>query len=209
VFELVEIIEGVHAINFSEEGGAGMELWILNCPEGIVLVDTGMRELAIERIEAELSSIGKTWRDINKILITHRHGDHISNLKRAHELTGAEVLSHEDEAEALEEKGVKVTSLTHGQVLQYCGGIEVIHVPGHSEGNSCYYLTSKKTIIAGDTIFGDESGNLNAPPERYCLDVEQAKREIKRLLDYDFNTLLITHGKDVMEDAKNKVAALC
>jgi glyoxylase-like metal-dependent hydrolase (beta-lactamase superfamily II) len=206
---MVEIIEGVHAIDFSEEGGEAMELWILDCPEGTLLVDTGMRELAIERIDAELSSIGKTWSDIEKILITHRHGDHISNLKRAHELTGAEVLSHEDEAEALEEKGVEVTRLKHGQVLPYCGGIEVIHVPGHSEGNACYYLSSKKAIIAGDTVFGDEDGNLNPPPERYCLDVEQAEREIRRLLDYDFDALIITHGKDVMEDAKSKVAALC
>ena len=146
---MVEILERVHAIDFSEEGGAGMELWILNCPEGTVLVDTGMRELAIEGIEAELSSIDKNWRDIEKILITHRHGDHIQNLKRVHDLTGAEVLSHEDEAEALKEKGVEVTRLKHGQVLPYCGGIEVIHVPGHSEGNACYYLASKKAIIAG------------------------------------------------------------
>jgi len=61
----------------------------------------------------------------------------------------------------------------------------------------------------GDTIFGDDEGNLEKPPERYCLDADQAAREIKRLLDYDFDVLLITHGKDTMTDAKEKVKVLC
>ena len=64
-------------------------------------------------------------------------------------------------------------------------------------------------MIAGDTVFGDEEGNLEAPPERYCLDVEQAAREIKRLMDYDFDALLITHGKNTLRGAKEKVKGLC
>jgi glyoxylase-like metal-dependent hydrolase (beta-lactamase superfamily II) len=64
-------------------------------------------------------------------------------------------------------------------------------------------------MIAGDTVFGDEEGNLEAPPERYCLDVVQAAREIRRLMDYDFDALLITHGKNTLEGAKEKVEGLC
>jgi hypothetical protein len=40
------------------------------------------------------------------------------------------------------------------------------------------------------------------------LDVKQATQGIKRLLDYDFDYLLITHGKDVMGDAKKRVQRL-
>ncbi|UCD45016.1 MAG: MBL fold metallo-hydrolase [Candidatus Bathyarchaeota archaeon] len=206
---MVEVLKGVHAIDFSEGGGMGMELWLLNCPEGTVLVDTGMRDYAIEKIETELKSIGKGWRDVEKILITHRHGDHVANLKRVQELTGAEVMSHKDEADAVAEKGVEVTSLEHGQILPYCGGIEVIHVPGHSDGNAGYYLPAVKAILAGDIIFADDEGKMEAPPERYCKDVDQARREINRFLDYDFDALLLTHGKDTMNGAKEKVRALC
>ena len=95
---MVEVLKGVHAIDLTEGDGLGLEVWLLNSPEGLVLIDTGMRESAIDRIGAELESIGKSWSDIEKILITHKHGDHIGNLAKAVELSGAEVMSHEDVA---------------------------------------------------------------------------------------------------------------
>jgi len=63
-------------------------------------------------------------------------------------------------------------------------------------------------MIAGDTIFGDENGNLMPPPEKYCLDAEQATANMKRLLDYEFDVFIYAHGKDIMKDAKRKVKAL-
>jgi glyoxylase-like metal-dependent hydrolase (beta-lactamase superfamily II) len=207
---MVEVMKGVHAIDLSEPGRLSLECYILNCDEGVVLIDTGMTESAIDLIGAELDSIDKGWGDIEKVLITHKHGDHINNLAKVKELTGVEVLSHSGDAGDIKEStGVEVKGLEHGDTLPYCGGIEVVHVPGHSEGNCCYYLPKKKAMIAGDTIFGDDEGNLEAPPERYCLDVEQAAREIKRLMEYDFDALLITHGKNTLKGAKEKVKRLC
>ena len=207
---MVEVLKGVHTIDLSETGRLSLECYLLDCPEGVVLVDTGMQESAVKKIGAELDSMGRSWRDIEAILITHKHGDHIRNLPRVKELTGAEVMAHKGDAKDIEESTkVEVKSLEHGDRLPYCGGIEVIHVPGHSAGNCCYYLPEKKLVIAGDTIFGDEEGNLETPPERYCLDVEQASREIRRLMEYDFDALLITHGKNTMQGAKEKVEKLC
>jgi glyoxylase-like metal-dependent hydrolase (beta-lactamase superfamily II) len=64
-------------------------------------------------------------------------------------------------------------------------------------------------MFVGDTIFGDREGNLLAPPERYCDDVEMAAREIRRLLEYDFDKLLLSHGKNLMGDVKGEVERLC
>jgi glyoxylase-like metal-dependent hydrolase (beta-lactamase superfamily II) len=186
-----------------------MESWILDCEDGLVLVDGGMTEQHVQNLENELSKIGKECEDVKIILITHKHGDHIRNLPRIVELTGAPVKSHKLEAPLIKEAiGVEVEGLEDREVVPICGGIEVVHVPGHSEGNCCYYLKSHKTIIGGDTIFGDSEGNLTPPPERYCLNVEQATKEIKRLLDYDFDFFIYTHGKDIMKDAKRRVQML-
>jgi glyoxylase-like metal-dependent hydrolase (beta-lactamase superfamily II) len=205
---LVKVLDGIYSIDFSEEGNHGMELWILNCSEGTVLIDTGMRDKALNLIEADLKSMGKTWSDIGTVLITHKHGDHINNLARLKKLTGARIMSQKHEAPLIEKAtGVKVEGLEHGAKLPYCGGIEVVHVPGHSEGNSCYYLPTRKIMIAGDTIFA-EDGELIAPPERYCLDAEQATKGMERLLDYDFDVFMYTHGEDIMENAKEKVREL-
>ena len=206
---MVEILKGIHSLDFSESRNHGMEMWILNCSEGVIIVDTGMRASVMEMIESELASFGKVWEDVQAVLITHRHGDHISNLEKVKNLSGAKVYSHTAEAPDIKEQtGVDVEGLEHGAVLPYCGGIELVHVPGHTAGNCSYYLQEKKTLIAGDTIFGDDKGNLIAPPEKYCLDVKQAKLELQRLSAYDFENLVYTHGKDILGNAKHKVESL-
>ena len=206
---MVEIMDGIHSIDFSESKNHGMELWTLDCPEGIVLVDTGMGDEVLGMIESELSSLSKGWEDVKAVLITHRHGDHVRNLAKVKELTGAPVYCQAEEVPAIKEQtGVEPEGLAHGATLPHCGGIEVIHVPGHTEGNCCYLLKELGVLVAGDTIFGDEEGSIFEPPGKYCVDVEQATREIARLLDYDFDSVVYTHGKDLLSGAKAKVAAL-
>lgn len=208
---MVEILGGVWSVDLSEADGLGLEAYILDCPEGVVLVDTGMRPRDLDRIEAELGEMGRTWRDIDLVLITHKHGDHIGNLGKVKELTGAEVMAGEGEAAEIEAAtGVEIDrGLKHGDYLERCGGIEVVHVPGHSVGNLSLFLPGRRAIIAGDTIFGDDHGGVHPPPEKYCLDVRMAEREIKRLLFYDFDALLLSHGKNLLKGAKNKVRMLC
>ena len=206
---MVKIFDGVYGIDHSESKNHSMESWILECEEGVALVDGGMTEQHVQNIENELNRIGRKWGDVKLILITHKHGDHIRNLPRLVELTGAPVKSQRLEAPLIKEAtGVDVGGLMDREVVPVCGGIEVIHVPGHSEGNCSYYLRRNKAIIGGDTIFGDPEGNLTPPPERYCLDVEQATRGMRRLLDYDFDAFIYTHGKDIMKDAKRRVQLL-
>ena len=208
---MVEILDGVRGIDLSEAGRLALEAYLLDCRDGVVLVDTGMLPRDLDKIGAELEEMGRTWKDIVLVLITHRHGDHIRNLARVKELTGAEVMAGEGDVADIEAAtGIKIDRwLKHGDYLNVCGGIEVIHVPGHSVGNLCFYLPQKSAIIAGDTIFGDERGKLQPPPEKYCLDVKMAEREIKRLLSYDFDALLLSHGKNLLKDAKSKVRRLC
>ncbi len=205
---MVEIMDGIHSIDFSESKNHGRELWFLDCPEGIVLIDTGMGDEVLDIVEAELGSLGKGWGDVKTILITHRHGDHVRNLAKVKELTGATVYCQAEEVPAIKEQtGVEPQGLAHEASLPLCGGIEVIHVPGHTEGNCSYLLKEQGDLIAGDTLFGDEDG-IYGPPEKYCLDAEQATRELERLLAYDFDVLIYTHGKDILTDAKAEVEAL-
>jgi glyoxylase-like metal-dependent hydrolase (beta-lactamase superfamily II) len=202
-------LNGIYTIDHSEARDHGLETWVLDCPEGAVLVDGGMTLQAVENIAAELKSMKKTWKDVKLILVTHKHSDHVKNLPKLKELTGAPVKAHRLEAPLIEKAvGVNVEGLEDGEVVPYCGGIEVIWVPGHSEGNASYYLRKHKAIIAGDTIFCDPDGYLIAPPEKWCIDTKQAAKGIERLLNYDFDHLLYAHGKDVMGGAKAKVREL-
>lgn len=205
----MQTLRGIYTIDNSEKKNHGMECWALDCAEGVVLVDGGMTPQHIDNIAAELKAMKRTWGDVRLILVTHKHGDHTKNLPQLKKLTGAPIKAHRLEAPLIEKAvGVEVQPLEDGAVLPYCGGIQLIWVPGHSEGNSSYYLKNQNAIIAGDTIFGDENSNLITPPEKYCLDANQAVKEIDRLLKYDFDNLLYAHGKDIIGGAKKKVEEL-
>ena len=203
-------MKGLRAVEIAKADGLDTEVYILECDGGLILVDVGFTPQCHGSIQAELYEMGKTWEDIEMIIITHAHGDHIENLPQVRELTGAEVVIGEgDESKLYERTGVKAdVILGHGDLIGACGGVEIVHVPGHSDGNLCLYLRGYKTIIAGDTIFGDSEGNLETPPEKYCEDVVEASKNLGILADYDFDALLLSHGKNTMAEAKEKVLKL-
>ena len=47
-------------------------------------------------------------------------------------------------------------TLSDGQVLPYCGGITVIHTPGHTPGHISLYVNKFKLLIAGDILVVNE-----------------------------------------------------
>jgi len=203
-------MKGLRVVDVAKADGLDTEVYILVCEGGLILVDVGFTPQCLDSIQAELDEMGKTWGDIEMIIITHAHGDHVDNLPQVRELTGAEVVIGEgDEGRLYERTGVKAdVVLGHGDFIGACGGVEIVHVPGHSEGNLCLYLRGYKAVIAGDTIFGDSDGNLEAPPEKYCEDVVEASKNLSILADYDFDALLLSHGKNMMAGAKEKVLKL-
>jgi len=210
VIRLVEIFPGLRAVRIADADGLDTEVYFLECEGGLILVDVGFTPLCHQNIETELESMGKQWDDIKMIIITHAHGDHINNLPQVRELTGAEIVIGDGDEVALEERtGIPADVLLDtGDIIGACGNIEIIKVPGHSDGNLCLLLHKYKALIAGDTIFGDSEGTLEAPPEKYCSDVVMAAKNLSMLEGYDFDALLLSHGKNTLTGAKEKVLAL-
>ena len=201
----MEVLEGLRAVQIEYADGLDTEVYILECEDGLILVDVGFTPLCHENIQKELDIMGAKWDDIKRIIITHAHGDHINNLAQVKELTDADVMIGEGDEDALETRtGIRPEIiLGQGDVIGACGNIELVHVPGHSPGNLCLYMHKLKAIIAGDTIFGDNTDypHIYPPPEKYCTDVKQATENLKLLLDYDFDILLLSHGTNVMSGA--------
>jgi len=208
---MVKVTERIRAVDVERADGLSTKVYILDCEGGLILIDAGFTQRCIHNIEAELKGMGKTWGDIKLILITHAHGDHVANLPKILELTGGpEVMLGEGDLESLKEQtGVEADiGLEQGDIIDACGGIEIITVPGHSDGNLSFYLKGEGAMIVGDTIFGEDDGTLYTPPANYSKDSEMAAKEIRRLLDYDFDKLLLSHGKNILGNAKREVEKL-
>lgn len=77
--------------------------------------------------------------------------------------------------------------------LPICGGIVVIHVPGHTPGNICLYLKKHKILIAGDAL-NITNNELYGPEYHHSLDIYQAINSLRKLSDYNIKTVVCYHG---------------
>lgn len=84
-------------------------------------------------------------------------------------------------------------TLADGEQLPYCGGITVIFTPGHTLGHICFYLQQSKTLIAGDLLHL-EYGNLVMGKPSMNHDTKMCKESLKRLANYDINSVICYHG---------------
>jgi glyoxylase-like metal-dependent hydrolase (beta-lactamase superfamily II) len=96
---------------------------------------------------------------LDKVLLTHSHGDHILELDRIREKTKAEAFAPEaepvDGCQALGNgKRLKVGPLT----------ITAHTVPGHSQGGTVYEIKGLETSLAvvGDVIFAGSVGGIRS-----------------------------------------------
>lgn len=91
-------------------------------------------------------------------------------------------------------------AVSHGEKLPWCGGIEIVHTPGHMPGHISLYLAASKTLIAGDAVVIEE-GKLAIANPAYTLDMDAAIRSIQLLLDYDIERIVCYHGGRFHKDA--------
>ena len=60
-------------------------------------------------------------------------------------------------------------------------------------------------MIVGDALIGREAGQVTMlPPQKYA-DVRKAKESLRRLTKYNFDTLLVGDGANIMTGAKSVV----
>ncbi|MFS0557327.1 MBL fold metallo-hydrolase [Brevibacillus sp. 179-C9.3 HS] len=98
-------------------------------------------------------------------------------------------------------------TVTNHEHLPWCGGIEIIHTPGHMPGHISLYLIANKTLIAGDAVV-IENGRLEIANPSYTIDMQEAIRSVRYLLDYDIEQLICYHGGLFQGDIKQALREL-
>ncbi len=130
---------------------------------------------------------------IEKILITHYHPDHLGGRLMGHSIEGtAEMLSrvkakvylnkHEAE-DAKRITGLSDSDLVRVEAGDVCkvGELELrfIHTPGHTPGSQCFL--AEGNLVSGDTLFVNSCGRVDLPgsdPEAMYLSLNQTLRNL-------------------------------
>jgi glyoxylase-like metal-dependent hydrolase (beta-lactamase superfamily II) len=134
---------------------------LVNTGESLVLFDTGQ---SAELITAAIEAAGYATGDVDKVIITHMHGDHIGGLMKDGAPTFANAAYITGQAEfdgwaSQENEGFegnvrplaeKMTFLSDGQ--DAAPGITAVAAFGHTPGHMTYRLSSgdKSLLIAAD-----------------------------------------------------------
>ena len=86
-----------------------------------------------------------------------------------------------------------------------CGLISIKLENQKSPGESAFFLKERGVMIVGDALIGKVPGKLNMlPPDKY-KDPELAKKGLNKLLDFEFQSLLVGDGVSILKDAKKEV----
>jgi glyoxylase-like metal-dependent hydrolase (beta-lactamase superfamily II) len=97
--------------------------------------------------------------------------------------------------------------LEDGDVLDICGGIEVVATPGHLPGHISLYLRELKTMVAGDALVVADGKLYRANP-RFTLDKDDAYTSARRFINYAIDTLICYHGGAITENIKESLENL-
>jgi glyoxylase-like metal-dependent hydrolase (beta-lactamase superfamily II) len=106
---------------------------------------------------------------------------------------GVTVYAHEADAERLEADADQ--TVRGGERLP--GEIELIHVPGKSPGEVAFHLPRSRALVLGDLVIGVPAGKLSTYPDEVIDDREELMRSAGRLLEYDFEALLLCDGESI------------
>jgi glyoxylase-like metal-dependent hydrolase (beta-lactamase superfamily II) len=197
----------------------------------ITLIDSGPPGSAA-RVLGALRRAGRSVDDVEQILITHYHPDHLGGLAGLLKHIPARVGIHAAEAPALcgdapmpapiryprlaralapamrwVRRCPVDTILQDGDELPVLGGLRIVHTPGHTPGHIALYLPQRGVVIAGDALQRRPRGLI--PPARLVTaDWPEALRSIQRLAAVDFDVLALSHFPPLRGAAVEEVRRL-
>lgn len=80
-----------------------------------------------------------------------------------------------------------------GELLPLCGGIEVVHTPGHTPGHIMLYLRESRIMVCGDGA-NIADGRLAGPNPVHTHDMPLALESLEKMKAYDMSGIVAYHG---------------
>jgi hydroxyacylglutathione hydrolase len=167
-----------------------------------ILIDPGHRHL-FQHVKSGLAQIETTPGQIDVVLVTHGHPDHLEMVGSFGPSTRW-AMSRIDYEFVMKYIGSPVEFpkpaffIQEGDLTLGDKTFQAILTPGHSPGSICLYWPEKKVLFTGDVVFSQSIGRTDLPGGSG----KQLKESISRLAELDVEVLCPGHG-DVVAGREN------
>ena len=181
---------------FSEPHGYDFNGHLIRDPGGNICVDP------VEPTSDDLDAIVEEG--VTRIVLTNRNHSRAANQVRGR--TGARTVIHADDAEHARSQDTELDGeLNIGSRI---GPLEVVGAAGKSPGEVALFWRDRGILIVGDAIIGNPPGRCGLLPERVMDDPARLRSNVRKLLDLDFDILLVGDGASILDDAKDRLKEL-
>ena len=151
-----------------------------------------------------LSTLNVGWADVDHVVLTHFHPDHVGSAGAVLD-SAASATAYAGEAD--------ISQITSPRDLQAVGdgdevfGLAVVETPGHTPGSISVFDADSGLLVAGDALTADGGGVAGPVPE-FTEDLVEASASVTKLADLDVDTALVGHGDPVEGGAGAQIVEL-
>jgi glyoxylase-like metal-dependent hydrolase (beta-lactamase superfamily II) len=194
---LREIVKDVFVWSwFSERHGYNFNGHLLCHPSGNLCVDP------VEMAAEDLAELAR--RGVVRILLTNRN--HVRDANRLRARTDARTAIHPADAAYARGQGAEIDEDL--QVGERIGPLIVLEAAGKSPGEVAFHWPERRLLIVGDAVIGWPPGSCGLLKPAVMDDPERLRQSIRRLLEIDFETLLVGDGEAILGGAKDRLREL-
>jgi glyoxylase-like metal-dependent hydrolase (beta-lactamase superfamily II) len=161
--------------------------------------------LCVDPVEPDAATLDRLAKEgVARILITNRN--HVRAANAVRERTGARVAIHPADAAYARQQGAVIdTELAAGERV---GPFRIVGVPGKSPGEVALHDPERRLLILGDAAIGNPPGRLSLLPDRAMDDPAQLRSSLRRLLELDFDAVLVGDGAPILEGGRERLRDL-
>jgi len=147
---------------------------LIRSEDKMIVVDTST-EYMRPAIKTSFKQIGVFPKDVNIVVLTHLHHDHVGNNDM---FPNAEIMVHSAEENEIS------TARTFDKDIQLTKEVRLVHTPGHTKGSTSVFIDGEiRYAIAGDAI--PRQGNYEKMfPPFVNYDEKVALESIKSISKY-------------------------
>jgi glyoxylase-like metal-dependent hydrolase (beta-lactamase superfamily II) len=215
------VIKGVHVVPMGMANA-----FLIEADDGLVLIDAGFPAKQ-EAVFGAIRALGHSLSELNHLIFTHSHPDHIGSAAAIVRKTGARTYMHPLDIPIAESGGpfrpmspapgllrqvmcklffhpdervepVAIDQpLTAGEILPVAGGFDVIHTPGHCAGQVALLWHPGRMLFAGDVCM-----NLMGLADPVGFEnLNDGRASQRKLVNLSFDAAGFGHGAPIASDA--------